>query len=72
MSYKADYGPASLLCPDTYKWVRIDEKCKKIIDENREIARLAPQDAKICDDMDLAKVNVEAIVREKVKLLIAG
>ena len=31
MSYKNNYEPSELICPDTYKWILLDDNLRKKI-----------------------------------------
>lgn len=47
MVYKGDYAPAELLCPRTYKWVELDERIRKQIDQAPKNPSLSSENTEI-------------------------
>lgn len=60
MVYKGDYEPAELVCPQTYQWVALDDRVRKLIaEDNDDSARIAgPNVAKLLE-MDFSKQNTD-------------
>ena len=71
MVYKGEYEPSELLCPITYTWVKVDDKLRKHIDENKDV-RLNSKDISVINDMDISKDDIEKFIKDKVKLYING
>ncbi|CAD8172090.1 unnamed protein product [Paramecium pentaurelia] len=59
MSYKGDFEPCELLCPETYTWVELTKELRKEIDKrqaqqiNQRQLRISKQNVQIIDDMKI-------------------
>lgn len=69
MVYKGDYGPAELLCPRTYKWVKLDEDIRKKISSHLADPSLVGEHVEVDPRMahTLDKKKLEAFVENNTR-----